>query len=78
MLTGSEADVPRLTETMIRTMLVGSADVTVAARQHADLVITPRVDGVGLMEWKALPTVRELGRQAAREALAAANGAIWR
>lgn len=77
-LTGSEADVPRLTETMIRTMLVGSADVTVAARQHADLVITPRVDGVGLMEWKALPTVRELGRQAAREALAAANGALWR
>jgi NTE family protein len=77
-LTGSEAEVPRLTETMIRTMLVGSADVAVAARQHADLVITPRVDGVGLMEWKALPTVRELGRQAAREALAAANGAIWR
>ncbi|HLJ04418.1 MAG TPA: patatin-like phospholipase family protein [Solirubrobacteraceae bacterium] len=77
-LTGSDGEIPRLTETMIRTMLVGSADVTLTARQHADLVITPAVDGVGLMEWKALPTVRELGRRAAREALAAANGAVWR
>jgi hypothetical protein len=34
-------------------------------------VITPQVEGIGLMDWKALPRVAELGRRAAREALAA-------
>ncbi len=69
-LTGSEAEVPRLGETIVRTVTVGSIDTVAAARLHADLVITPRVDGIGLMDWKALERVRELGRQAAREALA--------
>jgi NTE family protein len=70
-LTGSEAEIPRLGETMVRTMMVGSADTVAAARLHADLVITPPVDGIGLMDWKALARVRELGRQAARDALSA-------
>jgi predicted acylesterase/phospholipase RssA len=70
-LTGGEAEIPRLGETLMRTLTVGSIDTVAAARLHADLVITPRVDGVGLVEWKALDRVRELGRQAAREALAA-------
>jgi predicted acylesterase/phospholipase RssA len=42
-----------------------------AARMHADAVITPRVDGVGLLEWKAFDRMIELGRQAARETLCA-------
>jgi predicted acylesterase/phospholipase RssA/CRP-like cAMP-binding protein len=70
-LTGSEAEIPRLGETIVRTVTVGSSDTVAAARLHADLVITPQVDDVGLMDWKALPRVRELGRQAARDALAA-------
>jgi predicted acylesterase/phospholipase RssA len=70
-LTGSEADIPRLGETIMRTVTVGSKDTVAAARLHADLVITPEVDDVGLVDWKALPRVRELGRQAARNALAA-------
>jgi NTE family protein len=70
-LTGSEAEIPRLGETIVRTVTVGSIDTVAAARLHADLVITPQVDGVGLMEFDALARVRELGRQAAREALAA-------
>jgi NTE family protein len=70
-LTGSEAEIPRLGETIVRTMMVGSSDTTAAARRHADLVITPDVSGIGLMEWKAIDRSRELGRQAAREALAA-------
>src|SRR5262249_25150017 len=70
-LTGSEADIPRLGETILRTVTVGSKDTVAAARLHADFVITPDVDDVGLMDWKALPRVRELGRQAARNALAA-------
>ncbi len=68
-LTGDEAEIPRLGETIVRTVTVGSSDTVAAARLHADLVITPRVDGIGLMDWKALPRVRDLGRSAAREAL---------
>jgi predicted acylesterase/phospholipase RssA len=70
-LTGSEAEIPRLGETIVRTLSVGSIDTVAAARLHADVVITPQVDGVGMMDWKALGRVRELGRQAARDALAA-------
>jgi predicted acylesterase/phospholipase RssA len=70
-LTGSDAEIPRLGETIVRTVTVGSIDTVAAARLHADLVITPAIDGVGLMEWSALARVRELGRRAAREALAA-------
>jgi NTE family protein len=70
-LTGSEAPVPRLGETLVRTLTVGSIDTIAAARLHADLVITPAVEGIGLMEWGALPRVRELGRAAARQMLAA-------
>ena len=68
-LTGSETELPRLVETLVRTMTVGSIDTVAAARLHADLVITPQVDGIGLTDWKALSRVRELGRQAARQAL---------
>ena len=71
LLTGSEAEVPNVAETLVRTLTVGSVDTVAAARLHADLVITPPVDGVGLMEWGAIDRVRELGRRAAREALAA-------
>jgi NTE family protein len=70
-LTGSEAEIPRLGETIFRTVTVGSTDTVASARHHADAVITPRVDGVALMDWKAFPRVVELGRQAARDALAA-------
>ncbi len=70
-LTGSEAPIPRLGETIVRTVTVGSIDTVAAARLHADMVITPRVEGIGLMEWRALDRVLELGRAAARQALAA-------
>ena len=70
-LTGSEAEVPGLGETLLRTLTVGSIDTVIAARLHADLVITPQVDGVGLMEWSAIARMRELGQEAARKALAA-------
>jgi predicted acylesterase/phospholipase RssA/CRP-like cAMP-binding protein len=69
-LTGSDAEIPRLGETIVRAVTVGSVDTVDAARMHADLVITPRPDGVGLMEWKALPRVYESGREAARAVLA--------
>jgi NTE family protein len=70
-LTGSEAPIPRLGETIVRTVTVGSIDTVAAARLHADVVINPGVEGIGLMEWRALARARELGRVAAREILAA-------
>ncbi len=73
MLTGSEAPLPRLGETIVRSVTIGSIDTVTAAGLHADLVITPDVEGIGLMEWRALPRVRELGREAARRALASAD-----
>jgi NTE family protein len=68
-LTGTESELPRLGETIVRAVTVGSIDTVAAARQHADLVISPEVDGVGLTDWKRLDAVREMGRRAARAAL---------
>ncbi len=68
-LTGSEAEVPRLGETIVRTVTVGSTDTVEAARRHADWLIQPRVEGVGLLEWRRLDSVVEMGRVAARRAL---------
>ena len=76
-LTGSEAELPRLGETIVRTVMVGGTDTVAAAREHADLVITPEVEGVGLMDWKRLDAVRELGRQAAQEALERMQEVPW-
>ena len=69
-LTGSEARLPRLGETIVRTMMVGSSDTTAAARLHADLLITPDVNGIALMDWGAIELSIERGRLAARAALA--------
>src|SRR3954454_12364621 len=50
LLTGSDAPIPRLAETIVRTVTVGSIDTVAAARLHADAVIAPNVEGVGLLE----------------------------
>ena len=60
---------PRLGETLTRVLLLGSENTTEAARRHADLLIKPRAEGVGLLEFHQLDTAREAGRVAAREAL---------
>jgi NTE family protein len=60
---------PSLGETLTRLLLLGSEDTSAAARRHADLVIEPRAQGVGLLEFGQLDTAREAGRVAAREAL---------
>ena len=63
LLTGSEEGLPRLAETIVRTVTVGSIDTAEAARRHADLVIQPEVEGVGILEWGELERVREAGRR---------------
>ena len=60
---------PTLGETLVRVLLLGSANTTQAARRHADLVINPQPPGVGLLEFHQLDAAREAGRAAARAAL---------
>lgn len=60
---------PSLGETITRVLLLGSENTTEAARRHADLLIKPRPEGIGLLEFHQLDTAREAGRVAAREAL---------
>jgi predicted acylesterase/phospholipase RssA len=78
LISGTRAEVPRLAETLLRTLAVGSRDTVAAARRHADLVITPKVDQVGLLDWKRLPSIREAGRAAVRDLLEADPSALER
>lgn len=57
---------PSLAETLIRVLLLGSANTSEAASRHADIVIRPRVEGVGLLEFHQLDAAREAGRAAAQ------------
>ena len=50
----------RFGETLTRVLLLGSENTSEAARRHADLVIKPRVDGVGFLEFHQLDAARAL------------------
>jgi predicted acylesterase/phospholipase RssA len=60
---------PGLGETLARLVLLGSESTSDSARRHADLVIRPRAEGVGLLEFDQLDAARAAGRTAARDAL---------
>jgi NTE family protein len=60
---------PSLGETLTRVLLLGSSNTTEASRRHADLVISPRAPGVGLLEFHQIDAAREAGRAAAWAAL---------
>ncbi|HKH23495.1 MAG TPA: DHA2 family efflux MFS transporter permease subunit [Solirubrobacterales bacterium] len=66
-----ELRTPSLGETLARVLLIGSSNTSENARRHADWTITPRSEGVGLLEFHQLDQAREAGRIAAREALEA-------
>ena len=68
---------PSLGETLTRVLLLGSANTSEEARRHADLIIKPRAEGVGLLEFTQLDAAREAGRAAAREALAQAPALLF-
>jgi NTE family protein len=67
---------PSLGETLTRLLLLGSENTAQAAHRHADLVIKPRAEGVGLLEFGQLDAAREAGRTAAREALERAPSSL--
>src|SRR2546428_7129508 len=50
---------PSLGETLTRVLLLGSANTSAAARRHADVVIKPRAEAVGLLEFYQLDWVRD-------------------
>jgi NTE family protein len=68
---------PLLGETLTRVLLLGSANTSDAAREHADLIIRPRAEGVGLLEFHQLDAAVQAGRQAAREALEQPPGTLF-
>jgi predicted acylesterase/phospholipase RssA len=67
---------PSLGETVTRVLLLGSQNTAEAAQRYADLVIKPRADGVGLLEFHQLDAAREAGRRAARQALERAPASL--
>jgi NTE family protein len=72
----TELRTPSLGETLARVLLLGSSNTSESARRHADWTITPRAEGVGLLEFHQLDQAREAGRAAAREALENAPASI--
>jgi NTE family protein len=60
---------PSLPETMARIALLSSANTDESARRYADMTISVRVSGVGLLEFHQIDAAREAGRQAAQRAL---------
>jgi EmrB/QacA subfamily drug resistance transporter len=67
----SRRRLPSLPETMSRIALMSSANTDESARRYADMTLTVRVGGVGLLEFHQIDAAREAGREAARAALAA-------
>lgn len=61
--------VPRLAQTLGRTIGFGSLDRDGSSHRRADLVIAPPVGHIGTLEWTRLHEAREAGRTAAREVL---------
>jgi predicted acylesterase/phospholipase RssA/CRP-like cAMP-binding protein len=61
---------PRLgfAQSLMRSVVLGAQDASAAAT-YADLFISPDVSGVDLLDWKAMPAMREAGHAAARKAL---------
>ena len=68
---------PGLGETITRLFLLASSNTSGAAQRHADLVINPRNEGVGLLEFHQLDRAREAGRSAARDALEHAPASLF-
>jgi len=60
---------PPITETVLRSILLGNALTDAAARERAHAVIRPNLRGVSTMRFRDLESVRSLGRDAARAAI---------
>jgi NTE family protein len=70
---GVEGPTPSLRDTLMRVLMLASIDATRAARDQADVVITPDTRGIAMLEFTAIERAIEAGRQAASTALAQAD-----
>jgi predicted acylesterase/phospholipase RssA len=71
-----DVPLPRLKETIIRTISIASVDAVAAARRKADVLIEPQTGVVPLLEFGQLDRMIELGRQAGQEALERALASV--
>jgi NTE family protein len=65
--------VPSFAETLTRLITIAGLDSKQAARTHADLLIVPGNDDVGVLEFHQLDRMRDAGRRAAAAALERAS-----
>lgn len=66
---GRSLRVPAISDTLIRTITIGSGMASAAVLAQADLAITPDTSAIGFLEFHQIDRAREAGRVAAREAL---------
>jgi NTE family protein len=71
---GRKLRIPSLGETLLRTMMIGSAGAVERARSAGAYVISPPSLGVGMLEFHQLDLMVEAGRSAARALLEATGG----
>jgi NTE family protein len=74
---GWDTPLPSFGETLTRTVVLGSIDTAEAAQKHADIVIAPAVQGIGLVEFGRIAEIRAQGAAAAREALARLPASVF-
>jgi NTE family protein len=70
---GQTLPVPPLLDTLSRATVLGSWQKTESNRELADLVIAPDLHEVGLLDFRRLDHMVEVGRRAAEEALASSD-----
>jgi predicted acylesterase/phospholipase RssA len=75
---GAEEPLPNLKETLTRSIGIGSVDALERARRRADVLITPDTGEVGLMDFRQLDRMIDIGREAAQHALDAAPELVRR
>jgi len=61
--------VPRLAETLVRTTVIGSWRMAIENRLLADVLVAPAVGKTGLLDFRRIDEMVELGRVAASESL---------
>jgi predicted acylesterase/phospholipase RssA len=69
--------IPSILETLTRSTALGSWSLGVRASTYAALTISPTLGDVGTFEWRSLPKIVELGREAAEKALSEQDTAPW-
>jgi predicted acylesterase/phospholipase RssA len=68
---GSPPRMPALSETLMRSMLMGSAAAVTDARRNATVTVTPDTRGIGLFEFHQIDRAVEAGRAAGVAAIEA-------